>query len=173
MAGQIRIGDLVFPLASFAVDHRNVSGFGESSQTTAEAASQAHEVRVVQMLFRPVQLLPPGAEPAAGVTHAKVGVQDKAIHTIVRAFEKASVVLAQCVWHPVTLPHPQRSRKSNGNGRRVSTSCVCCPARGPFFRAQSRKKPSSLSPIISSRKNPRMREGIPLAASFCARCQLP
>src|SRR6266516_3002971 len=144
LAGEILFGDLVFPLASFAVDHRNVSGFGESSQTTAEAASQAHEVRVVQMLFRPVQLLPPGAEPAAGVTHAKVGVQDKAIHTIVRSFEKVSVVLAQCVWHPVTLPHPQRSRKNNGDGRRVSTSCVCCPARGPFFRAKSRKKPRAL-----------------------------
>src|SRR5438309_11209445 len=141
MAGQIRFGDLVFPLASFAVDHGNVSGFGESSQTTAEAASQAHEVRVVQMLFRPVQLLPPSAVATARVAHAKVRVQHNAVHTIVRAFEKVSVVLAQCVWHPVTLPHPQRSRKNNGDGRRVSTSCVCCPARGPFFRAKSRKKP--------------------------------
>src|SRR5437667_4301917 len=135
------------PLASFAVDYRNVSGFGESSQTTAEAASQAHEVRVVQMLFRPVQLLPPGAEPAAGVTPAKVGVQDKAIHTIVRASEKVSVVLAQCVWHPVTLPHPQRSRKNNGDGRRVSTSCVCCPARGPF---SERSLGKSLEPYAPS-----------------------
>src|SRR5439155_23348308 len=40
MAGQIRFGDLMFPLASFAVDHRNVSGFGESLRTMAEAASQ-------------------------------------------------------------------------------------------------------------------------------------
>src|SRR5438445_2620093 len=96
------------------------------------------------MLFRPVQLLPPGAEATARVAHAKVRVQHNAVHTIVRAFEKVSVVLAQCVWHPVTLPHPQRSRKNNGDGRRVSTSCVCCPARGPFFRAKSRKKPRSL-----------------------------
>src|SRR5207253_7193335 len=118
--------------ASFAVDHGNVSGFGESPQTTAEAPRHPHEVGVVEMLIRAIQLLPPSAEATARVAHAKVGVQDKAIHTIVRAFEKVSVVLAQCVWHPVTLPHPQRSRKSNGNGRRVSTSCVRCPARGPF-----------------------------------------
>src|SRR5207245_381716 len=31
-----------------------------------------------------------------------------------------------------------------GEGRRVSTSCVVCAARVPFFRAKSRKKPRTL-----------------------------
>src|SRR5262249_55211352 len=68
VARQGLFGDLMFPLTALAVNHGNASGFGESSQATAEAASQAHQVGVVQMLFRAVQLLPPRSEPTAGVT---------------------------------------------------------------------------------------------------------
>src|SRR5207253_1045322 len=90
--------------ASFAVDHGNVSGFGESPQTTAKAPRHPHEVGVVEMLIRAIQLLSPSAEATARVAHAKVRVQHNAVHTIVRSFEKVSVVFAQWVRHPVTLP---------------------------------------------------------------------
>src|SRR5690349_20819588 len=40
-------------------------------------------------------LLPPSAEATARVAHAKVRVQHNAVHTIVRSFEKVSVVFAQ------------------------------------------------------------------------------
>src|SRR5215469_14913604 len=99
MVGQVLFSDLVFPLASLALDHGNASGLGESPQATAEAARPPQEVGVVEMLFRPLELLPPGSEPPAGVTHPKIGVQDNSVHAIIAAFEKVPVTFAQRVWH--------------------------------------------------------------------------
>jgi len=99
MAGQVLFGDLVFPLASLALDPGKASGLGESPQATAEAARHPQEVGVVEMLFLPLEPPPLGSESTDGVPHTKTGIQDHSVHASRAAFQKLPVTFAQGVGH--------------------------------------------------------------------------
>ena len=73
--------------------------FGITANATAEPAGQAHQVRVFERLIRSGQRPPPHTEPARGMAHAKVRVQNNAIDAIVATAQQIPIESAQPVRH--------------------------------------------------------------------------
>ena len=112
------------PLLGRTLDDRNLVLLGPTIQAPAEAASQAHQMGVVQVVIGPIQSSPPGAKPARGAAHGEVGIQHDAIHAIVGALQEISVVLAKRVQHEF-LPR---------NGETMRKPVILqLPRQGPFL----------------------------------------
>src|SRR5438093_292250 len=60
------------PLGGRTLDDRNLVLLGPTIHAPAEAASQAHQMGVVQVVIGPIQSSPPGAKPARGAAHGEV-----------------------------------------------------------------------------------------------------
>jgi hypothetical protein len=156
MAGQVLFG--VFPLASLARDQGKASGLGESPQATAEAARPPQEVGLVEVLFRPLRLRPPGSQPTAGGTPTQVRVEHDAIAAILRAFQTLPLTIPPGVLQDgCSSESPNDSADLNPglaqSHFRISSFEFRKPAiqtgrpdRGHFLRAQSRKKHRRLAP---------------------------
>src|SRR5713226_7855664 len=84
--GEIVLGDVMLALPAAAVDDGDVVRLGEPSNAAAKAASQTHEVRVVELVLGAAhQSPPPQPKPAGRVAQRVVGVQNNAIDTVVSA----------------------------------------------------------------------------------------
>lgn len=87
MGGEVSLGDLVLPLIRCAVRDGNASGFGESSQATAEATCPMHQMRVVQRLVLTERVTQPEAKAFGAMAKGKISVQNDPMHTIVPALQ--------------------------------------------------------------------------------------
>ena len=82
-----------------AVDHGNLVGLGIGANATAEAASQAHQVVVVEGRVGTGSASPPSPETGGFVPHSIVAIEYDAIDTIITAAQKVLVNLAQSLGH--------------------------------------------------------------------------
>ena len=95
----VLFGNIVLPFSGAAVDHGNLVGLGIGANATAEAASQAHQVVVVEGLVGTGSASPPSPETGGFVPHSIVAIEYDAIDTIITAAQKVLVNLAQSLGH--------------------------------------------------------------------------
>jgi hypothetical protein len=128
--GQVLLSELVFALATLAVDDRDPVSRGRRTQPAGEPPGHPHQMRVVQLLIGvTMQPPPPHPKPARVMTQREVGIEHDAIHAVIAARQKIAITFTELVNHRGTLwgrPHLDHTR-----GQR-------CPVRGHPFRAQSR-----------------------------------
>jgi hypothetical protein len=110
------------------------------AQATAETPRQPHQVGRVQLVFRPIQGLPPHPHAPAIMPYPEVGVQHHPVDTIVAAFQQIRVVRAQLAHRdppPLKLHLPTRQ----GARRVYGITCPTAAPQGPLFPSPwSRKK---------------------------------
>ncbi len=79
IAGTKLFSNLVFPLARRAVNDGNIVFLRPTTNAPRKAARHPHQMRVVEIVFGPVQLSPPRAKPARRPSQPEVSVDDDAI----------------------------------------------------------------------------------------------
>ena len=85
----------MLPLAGAAVDDRDPVFLGPAADAAAEAACQAHQVGVVEVVVRVEQIAPPGAKAARGLRDGEVGVDREPIDAVIDPIEPGGVMLAE------------------------------------------------------------------------------
>src|SRR3989304_6306655 len=96
---KIFFGDFVFPLSWRTIFQRNLVSLRMCADAAAETTSHPHQMSIVQIIIRTHQLSPPGTEAARTLSHAKVGIEDNSIHTVICVVLKVyatTAVFIQC-----------------------------------------------------------------------------
>ena len=114
IGGQVLFADLMLPLAGAAVDDRDPVFLGPAADAAAEAACQAHQVGVVEVVVRVEQIAPPGAKASRGLRDGEVGVDREPIDAVIDPIELGGVMLAERIG---TEQGKHRSGPAPGLGR--------------------------------------------------------
>jgi hypothetical protein len=130
---------IVLPLASSAIDHRNRVGLGPAPDSPAESAGRAHQMDVVQGIYRAGQILPPDPESSGIVPRAELTVQNDSIYAVVAARQQIPVQFTQSICHKQKIHEPafRVQRLSVFWLPRFLTSTA---PQGPLFRRVVREK---------------------------------
>ena len=129
----VLLGDLMFAVASLAVDQGDSLGLGRGAAPTAEPTRHPAQARLGQILVRPVQSPPPASQPAPVLAHGEVGVEHDTIHTVVRAIEQVRVIVREVIFLLHGLLQVFKSRRMLYSPEPFRCNC---PRRGPLFRSE-------------------------------------
>lgn len=145
----IWLGDLVLAFTTTAVDERDLVGLGISTYTTAQTTGHAHEVRVVQVIIRPIKASPPCPETTWRLTHLQIGIQDNSIDAIVSAVEDPGIMSGELIHHVEALPPLVWSEHTESG-----LSCQL-PRRGHVFwaKSQTTRSPLRVRLMLSWQRN--------------------
>jgi hypothetical protein len=103
---EVLFRQIVLPLASSAIDHRNPIGLGPAPDSPAESAGQAHPMGVVQGIHGAGQILPPDPETSGIVLRAEVAIQNDSIYAVVAARQQIPVKFTQSICHRQKIQEP-------------------------------------------------------------------
>lgn len=94
---QVSLGQFVFALADLRFNQRDLLCATKSTKPAGKGAGHLSQLRIVELEVIPAQQSPPTAQPSSRHTHGEVGIQNKAVYTVIAAFQQLGMVLGKLV----------------------------------------------------------------------------
>src|SRR6476660_9943130 len=85
----------MFAVAGLAIDDWNSAFVAPPSNAAAEASRQTHQVRIVEVVVRAVEVTPPDAKAPRSLRIREVGIDRQAFDAVVHTIEPRRVMLAE------------------------------------------------------------------------------